>query len=158
VSYGLIEREDVQQALQELWESLGEKSLNPVSRDGFLHYRGKQIKTKYSDPEPHGMGHSQEFEDDIRPLKDCLKAVKDFGYDFEEKSEQYIKEAEEFKNREDLDDGAKSMMKGFRLEEAGRVLRQDFCFETNVYNTAEFDYSIPENPEGFYAVMIDMHN
>lgn len=159
ISYNLIEREDVQKALQELWESLGEKSLNPVSRDGFLHYSGKQIKTKYSNPEPYdGMGQGQEFKDDIMPLKDCLKAVKDYGYDPEEKSKQYEKEAQEYLNKDDWDDKTKAMMRGFKLKEAGRILREDFCFETNVYNVEEFNYSIPENPDGYYAVMIDMHN
>ena len=36
-----IEKPETQKKLQKIWESLGEKTLNPICRDSFLSYSNK---------------------------------------------------------------------------------------------------------------------
>lgn len=128
--------------LQAAWESLGETSVNPWSRDQYDKNR---------------------LGDDVLPLADCLAVVQDWHQDpvevgkaEEERAKLWLKSEE---------DGGRSCsghpdwnMYGYTLGCAAKMFKQDFSFECNVYNTTMWNFSIPDDPAGFYAVMIDMHN
>jgi len=49
-------------------------------------------------------------------------------------------------------------MYGYALHCASLLLRQSFSPECNVYNIESFDFSIPENIDDYYAVMVDIHH
>jgi hypothetical protein len=49
-------------------------------------------------------------------------------------------------------------MYGFCLKSASNLYQQKFCFDCNVFNVEKWNYSIPENINEYYAVMIDIHN
>ena len=120
--------------LQELWEKIGGKRTNPYSSDQY----------------------DQEGElDDIMPLKDCVDMVKNYGFD---SLKQANKELRDAKKRYCQKDKEVYSMYGYCLKIAGNIFAQDFCFECNVYNTEDWNYSIPEDTKGYYAVVVDIHN
>jgi len=92
---------------------------------------------------------------DVLPLADCINIVKEW--------QQTIKTAqEEEKKAQDWLNGKRGKdnysMYGYVLKCAAELYQQRFSFETNVYNLETEDFSIPENFEGYFAVMIDIHN
>lgn len=129
--YSMQEVEALRPQLQALWEEMGGKGVNTWSRDQYRH---------------------EGFPDDILPLSECLAVVKEYGGDPDEKIKGMEERAEEYKQKGD------KIMRGYMMRCAGEMLSQNFCFNCNVYNTEEYNYSIPEDPAGFFAVMIDMHN
>lgn len=114
-----------------IWKRLGGKGPSPVNRDQY---------------------ESDGNDGDIQPLNDCLEAVKDFAGDMTARANEEKKRAQEYADKD------QPSMEGYCLRTAGELLSQNFCFDCNLYNVEEGDYSIPENPEGWFAVMIDMHN
>lgn len=88
------------------------------------------------------------YDDDIMPLKDCIDVVKDFLGDItnrkKEAWEQLIT--------------CKEDMRGLYAKEYSNIHYDNFSFESNVYDTERYSNSIPENIEGYYAIVIDMHN
>jgi len=93
---------------------------------------------------------------DVIPLSKCLETVKDYSYDYIEQGKKELVEAEYWltgkKGKNDYN------MYGYCLTKAGKIFNQNFCFDCNVYNITEDDYSIPENVDGWWAVMVDMHS
>lgn len=121
--------------LQKIWEDMGGSDTNPWQKDTYAED-----------------GH----DDDIMPLKDCLDIVKEYGFDPIQKGKEELKEAENRLN--DKEDRCSYSTYGYCLKIAGSLFAQDFCFDCNVYNIETYDYSIPKDIEGYYAVVIDMHN
>lgn len=104
-----------------------------------------------------GTGKSVKFPSDwkhknnIMPLSNCLGVVKEWAQDPEKEFEEHSKKAlENYKDNRS--------MKAYSLKVAAQLLGEEFCFDCNVYNLEDYDYSIPEDVEGFFAVMVDMHN
>jgi gas vesicle protein len=124
--------------LQALWESIGASGNNPYSD----HY------------------HNENSPYDVMPLKDCLKIVKEWSFNSLEKGKKMEEEAKTWLT--DLNNEGKPKnnydMYGHSIKNAGEIYSQQFCFDCNVYNVETGDYSIPENIEEYYAVMVDMHN
>lgn len=119
--------------LQEKWEKMGGLDKNPYERD------------KYT---PNG------YQDDILPLSDCIDVVKGWSFDSVEAGQYTLKEAQEcLKKSGDKPDYSTY---GYLLKQAGSFFCQSFSTDINVYNLESFDYDIPENLEGWYAVMVDM--
>ncbi len=116
--------------LQALWEKMGGKDTNPYSTD---QYYG-------------------EYGDDILLLKDCLKIVEEWKKSAEDSIPEEEKKAEKYKAEKDMG------MYGYMLRCIGALYSQNFCFECNIFNTEDYDYSIPKDIENYHAVMIDMHN
>jgi len=116
--------------LQALWEKMGGKDTNPYNTD---QYYG-------------------EYNDDIIPLKDCLETVKEWKKYTDEELPEKEKRAEEYKAKKDMS------MYGYMLRSIGNLYSQYFCFDCSMFNTEDYDYSIPKDIENYYAVMIDMHN
>ena len=116
--------------IQKIWEGMGEKSKNPYQRDNFK---------------------DQGDEEDILPLVDCLKQVKKYGFNCLKSANEEIKKAESKWGKD-------QSMRGYCLKIAGNLLQQNFCFDCNVFNVEDDDYSIPKDPVGWFAVVIDIHN
>ena len=95
----------------------------------------------------------EEHEGDIIPLSQCVDVVKEWVQDPEEEAQ---KMEAQYKERYPKDDDLG--MKGYYMTIQGNLLSENFCFDTNVFNVAEWDYSIPEDLKDWYAVMIDIHN
>ena len=91
----------------------------------------------------------------ILPLKDCLDVVKKW----QQTEKDGLKRLEDAKRwlkpENDKDDYS---MYGYCVSIAGEILKQEFSFDTNVFNIENDDFSIPKDIEKFYAVVIDMHN
>lgn len=92
--------------------------------------------------------------DDVMPLAGCLEIVKEWLQDPKKQYEEMAKYAERWKEKSR---DALGMYK-YAMTAARKVKAQKFCFDTNVFNIETKKYAIPENPDGWYAVMVDMHN
>ena len=142
-----ISQQDIdtnQLQLQQKWTELGLLGNNPYCN----HYALPSNGNAY----------------DVVPLMDCIEKVKDWSYDPIERAK--IEEAKAklwTKPKTEggyLDDNqAPNMsMYGYQLQCAAGIYGQTFNFDCNVFNTEDEDYTIPDNYNGWYAVMVDMHN
>ena len=137
-----------QNELQKEWERLGLKGKNPYCN----HYNLGEEGNAY----------------DVVPLSECIETVKEWYKDPDERGKEREEEAKKWKLRkkdggflnDDITDKQikSNSMYEYVLQQAGSIYSQDFSFEANTYNIEEFDFSIPEKLDGWYAVMIDMHN
>jgi hypothetical protein len=144
--HGFVSQNQVdakQEELQKAWEDLKGIGPNPYSD----HYHT-----------PEGGGHY-----DVLPLKDCIGTVSSWAQTIEDAKQAEL-EAKRWlviggnKHRvtgEPLDD---YNMYGFSLGIADRLYQQDFCFDCNVFNIADGNYSIPAEIDAYFAVVVDMHN
>jgi len=133
--------EAVRDELQSKWEEMGYEGENPYCN----HYNL-----------PHDGGHY-----DVRELKDCIDIVKEWSQDHIKDGEEAIRNAERWLKKKEEGGRSKNPdygMYGWALRKAGSIFSQDFCFDCNVYNTENYDYSVPEDLEGWFAVIVDMHN
>lgn len=108
-----------------------------------------------------GIGKKLKFESNfldignVIPLKECLEIVKKWQQT-EKDGLKKLKQAKRWlKPKNNKDD---YNMYGYCLKKSGEILQQVFSFETNVFNTIDYNFSIPKEIDKFYAVMIDMHN
>jgi hypothetical protein len=134
------EVDDKQGQLEELWKSLGGKGKNPYSN----HY----------DLPEYGN------ENDAMPLADCLEIVKSWQQNVEH-AKKAEEEAKKWLGRTNEKTGEKYddwHMYGYSLKCAAALYKEEFSFEANVFNTDTYSFSIPEDPAGWFAVMVDMHN
>lgn len=93
---------------------------------------------------------------DIMPLDKCLDVVKEWAQDPEEAGKAEVQTAEERYGKSGKIPNLN--MYGHCLGKAGELYQQNFGFESNVFNTHAFDYSIPDDTTGWWAVIVDMHN
>jgi len=94
---------------------------------------------------------SNNNDDDILPIVECEKVLKDYIQNPITEGNKLMKQAEGYKEKKDY------VMFGYVLEQASSMYQEKFFDETNVYNIDEEDYSIPKDFTGWYAVVIDMH-
>lgn len=124
------------EALQNSWETLGLLGSNPYSN----HYN---------------LGTKGNYYDAV-PLSDCLPTVKDWAKDVaKEKIELWEKliEAKGKAERGEYD------MSGYYAGLYRDLDYGNFSFDCNVFDTDNHEAeSIPEEIEGWWAVMVDMHN
>jgi hypothetical protein len=95
------------------------------------------------------------YSDDVMPLGDCIEVVKEWVQDCKAESEQMLQNYQKYYVEKD---GENQHMKGFYMKRAGQLLLENFCFDTNVFNTESYNYSIPDGYAGWWAVVVDMHN
>lgn len=93
-------------------------------------------------------------EKEITPLKDCLNAVKKLEEHYRLKALKIILRGFW---RWILTTRPSIPMFGHRLVKAGELLGEVFSMEYSIWNYRNFDYSIPENVEGFWVVFADFH-
>lgn len=92
-------------------------------------------------------------DDDVMPLTDARvgKKVSEWSSVWEEKA---MKEADElmesFKENK--------FMLGYALEKKANILKDRFTFDSNVYDIEAETNQVPSNPDGYWAVMVDMHD
>lgn len=134
-----ISQQDVdskQPELQRAWMNLGQDGPNPWAN----HYKNV--------PEEGGLY-------DIMPLADCITVVNDWQQDPKEAGDKEVKEGNErwgvSADKPDLN------MYGYSLKIAGSLYSQDFSFNCNVFNTNSWNFSLPESPDDWWAVIVDMH-
>ena len=99
---------------------------------------------------------------DAMPLSSCIEKVEDWQQTLDdakkaqEDAKKWLKGGDRTKKmKEDKDDWN---MYGYCLRRAGKLFSQHFCFDCNIYNIGSWDYAIPEDKQGWFAVIIDMHN
>lgn len=126
-------------ALNSIWqETLGQPTPNPFVRSSYLE---------------------DGFDDDILPLSECVGVVlkwnKDMGAFAEEMFEKMLQEREKEK------EGKSYPMSGYYARLYSDAKSDNFCFDTNVYDTVNYTNNPSralEEAEGWFAVMVDLHN
>jgi hypothetical protein len=89
---------------------------------------------------------------DVVVLSDCLEKVKSWVKDVPAEIEEVWVKLVEAKTD-------KSSMVGYYAKELYNLDYGNFCFDSNVYDiTEEEAESIPDDPTGYFAVMVDIHN
>lgn len=122
--------------LQEEWEKLGLKGRNPYSD----HYSLPKDGDEY----------------DILPLSECIDVVKEWVKD--RKEEMAAVWGKMIEAKKDVEYG-KYDMSGYYAGVYRDLNYGNFSFECNVFDTDNFESeTIPEEIEGWWAVMVDMHN
>jgi len=126
-----------QEDFETLWRSLGGEGPNPYSN----HYELPENGGPY----------------DCMPLSECIGIVKEWQQIIPDVAQQELEKAKRWliEGGSDRDNWG---MYGYCLKKAGNLFQQDFCFDCNVFNIDGYDYSIPEETNGYYAVVVDMHN
>lgn len=120
--------------LQNIWVKLGGQLKNPLNRDQYVG----------------------EYNDDSIPLALCLDVVNEWKVDMKKESEMYFNLM--------LEEKAKNIEHDLSAYYAGlyRNAKYDsFSFESNVYdidNQTNNPEKALSNPDGWFAVMIDIHN
>lgn len=128
--------EQNQDKLQEAWESLELKGLNPYCN----HYQLPEEGNTY----------------DVVKLSDCIDTVKEWIINVPGALEELWNSMVEA--RKEVDNYKYSMV-GYLAGKYKDLEYDNFSFETNVYNidTDEAE-KLPELLDGWWAVMVDMHN
>jgi len=106
----------------------------------------------YPSPYSRNSYNSDGQVDDILPLSECLPVVKDWldsYFDRIPEEKEGIKKWAD-KGDEDMVEYCKA-----KLE---RMEAKQFSDDSNVYNATADNMEIPDNPEGWFAVMVDMHD
>lgn len=92
--------------------------------------------------------------DDVMVLGNCLPVVESWLEAWYNKREQCLNcLIEEAVTTHEISD-----MALFRMKDYINLGWPHFNFSCNVYNITDYAMSIPEDPTGWYAVMVDMHN
>lgn len=106
-------------------------------KDGCNACAGKGVRLKWQFA-PH--------ENDVMPLADCIEAVKRYGGHTGAKIKEYEKHEKE---------AVRKSEKGYYKKCIGELMMEEFCFDADIYNVSSFDYSIPDDLSGFWAVVVD---
>jgi hypothetical protein len=64
---------------------------------------------------------------------------------------QYLETAEKYMKENDLS------WAGYNYRKAGLLLEQSLCYDAIIFNHETGDYSIPEEEDGWFAVVVDFH-
>lgn len=93
-----------------------------------------------------------EHDNNILSLKDCLKIVKKWQQDPIKAGKKELEKADKWKKEKNWS------MYGYILKCAGKIFQQEFSFEANVFNTEQYDFSLPKDIKNYFGVIIDIHN
>jgi hypothetical protein len=89
--------------------------------------------------------------DDVMPLENCLKIVQEWSDSIKETVNWYTSSLTKYEK-----EGNREMCKAIKLWMA-EIEAEVFTNDTNVYNINEGNTQIPQDPKGWFAVMVDMH-
>lgn len=94
-----------------------------------------------------------EVDDNVQPLTNehTKKVVQGWAKDWEK-----VRLAEVEKTKADFK--GDKMMQAYALRLESHIVGDEFSFESNVYNINKNTNSLPESFDGYWAVMVDMHN
>lgn len=133
-----LENDKVRKHIQSKWESLGLKGKN-------IYYSAYGFDVNDTDADYN-----------IVPLKDCLDIVKEWCKDLEVEKTKLWNELLEAKEKADNGEWDMTAYIAGKYRDAAYG---NFCFDSNVFDATTYDAEqIPSNVEGYYAVMVDMHN
>ena len=138
---GTNKLEENSDRLIEIWKSLGLK--------------GKPVES-YGGGFAFGLADEGE-EYDVLPLSECVKEVNNWIRDVDKEAAEYFdKIIEEREKEKGIGHGTMSAYYAGKYRDS---VYNNFCFDSNVYDiTAERGERLPEDMDGYWAVMIDMHN
>lgn len=127
-----------QDALQKIWEELGQTSKNPYSRGTII---------------------TSTCDDDALPLSECIDVVREHTVDMNAEAEAIF--AKLLEAREEEKESSGGTMSGYYAGIYKNLKYDDFSFESTVFDTDNVTNN-PElalaNPDGWYAVVVDLHN
>lgn len=86
----------------------------------------------------------------IRPLSEVLDFVKSWHTDPASEALRLVNKA--------MEHGQSDYNRGYCLRHAADAYQQCFSWATSVYNTEDYSWSLPEDPTGWWAILVDMHN
>jgi hypothetical protein len=97
--------------------------------------------------------YSEVQRNDSGPLEEKRQFLAAFinGWDWKKAADDFLKEADEAKSAGDFG------LYGYYLIMAGELYSQNLNTGAYVYNIDDGDYSIPDNPRGWWLVAIDFH-
>lgn len=110
-------------------------------------------KDPQDDPENKGKWPTEFRPDDsnVVPLSDVTSVVTEWAKDWEQGRLKEVSEGEaRFKDNPD-------MLKYYERKRKS-ITGDKFSFESNVYDINKRTNKPPANPDGYWAVMVDMHN
>ena len=136
-SYDWIEKH--LKEFQEIWESLGETSKNPYSRDTFI---SRDYNTVY--------------EDNIMKASECVEIIKSWFKDIKEEAEENWKKAEV--SRKEEKEKQAYPMSGYYANKYHKCVSDYFSFDSNIFDIENESNYIPEDLSEYFAIMVDMHN
>jgi hypothetical protein len=119
--------EESRPLLQAKWEEMGGSDVNPLNRDSYK---------------------DGGYDDDVMPLSEAISVVRERWTNPIDEAAKHEEAARKEKD---------TRVRGYYLRIAGTLLSEYFCLDANVYNITTGDYSIPEHPEGWFAVRVDIH-
>lgn len=123
-----------EEALNEIWSSIGGTGLNPYARDNYDRLGA---------------------DDDVIPLNDCIDVVNEWHKDLNDIAD--INWNSMVKAKEEKDNG----MSAYYANRYAEAVYDEFCFESNVYdiqNLTNDPTKALESVGEYFAVMVDMHN
>lgn len=143
--HGFLSMDEVEKKrpqLQAVWEELGLKGPSPYAD----HYKLPEDGATY----------------DAVPLSDCIVTVKEWVRDLEVEADKEWEEMEKARKEAKSKRAAGEKpwdMSAYHAKNYANAVYNNFCFDSCVYDiTEDQGESIPENIEGYWAVMVDMHN
>ena len=93
------------------------------------------------------------YADDVCPLTDCLSVVQRWIRSRPAEIEHWKKNLSEAQSKRSWD----SHFVGFCHKVLGMIMLEEFRPEAHVFNVSEYNYSVPSDPTGWWAVMCDIH-
>jgi hypothetical protein len=136
LGYTNKEIEKYSKNFQKIWDRIEGKGTNPLNRDSF--------------------GLDGVEDDDIAPASEVKSILKDWEVDRELVATKLYEKLQE--SWENSDNPVQSFEVGYQVRKLSNLVGDEFCFDSNTYDTTTYSNDIPEDLEGYYAVIVDMHN
>ena len=102
------------------------------------------------------LNDEQDKENNVMPLPECLEQVRKYKVDPQSFFYEESKRAEDSYGQKSKKPN--KHMYAYMMKCAYTVLSEGFCFDCDVFNIFTYDYEIPADPAGFWAVIVDFHS
>ena len=132
--------EEQSAALDTIWAEIGGTGKHPYQRDSYANGGA---------------------DDDSVPMSTCLEIINEWKTDMRAEAEKHFEKMLEAREKEKGNDSKFNTMSAYYAGLYKDCLYDNFSFESNVYNIDEGTNDITsalENPDKYYAVVVDMHN
>jgi len=132
--------EEQSAALDTIWAEIGGTGKHPYQRDSYANGGA---------------------DDDSVPMSTCLEIINEWKTDMRAEAEKHFEKMLEAREKEKGNDSKFNTMSAYYAGLYKDCLYDNFSFESNVYDIDEGTNNIEtalENPDKYYAVVVDMHN
>lgn len=132
--------EEQSAALDTIWAEIGGTGKHPYQRDSYANGGA---------------------DDDSVPMSTCLEIINEWKTDMRAEAEKHFEKMLEARENEKDKDSKFNTMSAYYAGLYKDCLYDNFSFESNVYNIDEGTNDVTsalENPDKYYAVVVDMHN